>query len=168
MSKCMTTEPAIDGSGQAIPDGASATGEHTQLSSAKTERTIGKSRCGGLWTEARYKSFIKSALRTASVRWPPRYQCMNDAFIERATNPATGRLAKLYRCEKCQGSFPAANMEVNHIVPVVPVEGFDSWDGVIERLFCEKDGLEALCKPCHRAVTKEENKERKEVKNAKQ
>lgn len=79
-------------------------------------------------------------------------------------NPATGRQAKLYRCCKCQELYTAANMEINHIVPVVPVEGFDSWDGVVERLFCEKDGLEALCKPCHKVVTKGENQQRKENK----
>lgn len=85
------------------------------------------------------------------------------------TNPATGRQAKLYRCKVCEGLFPQSSMEINHIVPVVPVDGFDSWDGVVERLFCEKDKLEALCKPCHKGITKEENQQRKEnKKNAKQ
>ena len=84
-------------------------------------------------------------------------------------NPATGRSAKLYRCTCCKELFTAANMEINHIVPVVPVEGFDSWDGVVDRLFCEKDGLEALCKTCHKGVTKQENQQRKEnKKNGKQ
>lgn len=130
----------------------------------KKEPKSTKTRCGGLWTEARYNSFIKSALRTASVRWPPRYQCLHDAFVMQGINPATGRQAKLYRCCKCQELYTAANMEINHIVPVVPVEGFDSWDGVVERLFCEKGGLEALCKPCHKIVTKGENQQRKENK----
>ena len=118
----------------------------------------------GDWTSSRYNSFIKSALRSASVRWPPRYTVLNEAFVERALNPATGRLAKLYRCSKCKGLFPQANIDVNHIEAVVPTTGFDSWDGVIERMFCEKDGLEALCKPCHKLVTKEENTTRKENK----
>lgn len=120
--------------------------------------------CGGTWTESKYKSFIKSGLRTMSVRWPPRYQALADAFDHQGINPSTGRLAKLYRCKSCNNLFPASGMEVNHIHPVVPVTGFDSWDGVIERLFCEKEGLEALCKTCHKAITLAENKERKENK----
>jgi 5-methylcytosine-specific restriction endonuclease McrA len=70
-------------------------------------------------------------------------------------------LAKFYTCNKCKEDFPAKNVEVNHIIPVVPVNGFDSWDGVISRLFCEEDGLEVVCKPCHKLITKEENLERK-------
>ena len=156
------TEKAGQSSSEDTPDGI----QSLVSPSAKSTQKGSKKRCGGLWTEARYNSFIKGALRAASVRWPPRYQCMHEAFIERAINPATGRLAKLYRCKKCEGAFPAANMEVNHIIPVVPTSGFDSWDGVVERLFCEKDGLEALCKTCHKKVTKEENQQRKEIKNA--
>lgn len=132
--------------------------------SAVSKRSASANRCGGAWTQARYNSFVKSALRTASVRWPPRYQCLHDAFVTQGINPATGRKAKLYRCCKCKGLFTAANMEINHIVPVVPVEGFDSWDNLIERLFCEKDGLEAVCKPCHKLITAFENQQRKEIK----
>lgn len=123
----------------------------------------------GDWTQSRYNSFVKSALRSASVRWPPRYTVLNEAFVERAINPATGRLAKLYQCNRCRGLFPQANIDINHIEAVVPTTGFDSWDGVIERMFCEKEGLEALCKSCHKEVTKEENTTRKEnKKNAKE
>lgn len=118
----------------------------------------------GDWTQARYNSFVKSALRSASVRWPPRFTVLNEAFVKKDINPSTGRLAKLYRCNKCNDLFPASQIDINHIHPVIPVTGFDSWDGVIERMFCEKPGLEALCKSCHKIVTKEENSERKEFK----
>ena len=134
------------------------------LASAKSTQKILPTRCGGTWSDAKYNSFIKSALRTASVRWPPRYQCLHDAFVERGINPSTGRLAKLYKCCKCKGIFTQANIEINHITPVVPLEGFSSWDALIERLFCEKDGLEAVCKPCHKLITAGENKQRKENK----
>ena len=70
----------------------------------------------------------------------------------------------MYKCCKCKGIFTQANIEINHITPVVPLEGFSSWDALIERLFCEKDGLEAVCKPCHKLITAGENKQRKENK----
>lgn len=118
----------------------------------------------GRWTESRYRNFIRSALRRASVRWPPRTLALEQAFVSRKKNKKTGRMAKHYRCNKCKKLFVSKEVEVNHINPIVPVTGFDTWDGLIERLFCEKEGLEVLCKPCHRAQTKEENEERKRYK----
>lgn len=119
----------------------------------------------GEWTQARFNSFVKSALRSASQRWPPKYGCLSEAYVETKVNTKTGRMAKHYKCNRCLGAFPAKDVEVNHIVPVVPVDGFDSWDNVISRLFCEKDGLEVVCKPCHRSVTDEENKSRRAKKD---
>lgn len=125
-------------------------------------------RNNGDWTESRYQSFIKSGLRTASVRWPPRYTTLAEACVGIKTNPKTGRLAKHYTCNGCKLEFPAKDVQVNHKEPVIPLTGFVSWDDVIERLFCEKDGLEVLCKPCHKIITKQENDKRKEHKtNAK-
>lgn len=117
----------------------------------------------GQWTVARYNSFIKSALRNASQRWPPKYQKLNDACVGTKINPKTGRMAKHYKCNCCKQDFPAKDVEVNHIEPVVPISGFDSWDGVIKRMFCEADGLEVVCKTCHKSITKQENQERKQI-----
>lgn len=116
---------------------------------------------GGQWTEARYNSFIKSALRSASQRWPPKYQVLSEAKLGKRVNPATGRLAEHYLCNACKSAFPLKGVQVNHIDPVIPVTGFDSWDAVIHRMFCEKDKLEVLCIPCHKDITKQENEERK-------
>lgn len=118
-------------------------------------------RNGKEWTEARYFSFVKSGLRSASQRWPPRYTVINEAYVGQQINPKSGRWAKHYRCSSCGVAFPAKEVEVNHIIPVIPVTGFDNWDGVVSRLFCEKDGLELVCKPCHKAITLVENNERK-------
>ena len=116
---------------------------------------------GGTWTAARFTSFIKSALRSASQRWPPKYQALNEAYVGQKINQKTGRIAKHFRCNLCHHDFPQKDVEVNHIDAVVPVTGFDSWDGVINRMFCEREGLEVLCKPCHKGITKLENERRK-------
>jgi 5-methylcytosine-specific restriction endonuclease McrA len=55
-------------------------------------------------------------------------------------------------------------MRADHIDPIVPVTGFDNWDALIGRLFCELDGFQAICVECHAAKTKEENAERKKNK----
>jgi hypothetical protein len=115
----------------------------------------------GQWTEARFHSFVKSALRSASIRWPPKYTCLSEASIGVKLNESTGRMAKHFKCNRCNGEFPQKQVEVNHIIPVVPLEGFTSWDDIIKRMFCEKDGLETVCKPCHKTITKQENEQRK-------
>lgn len=123
-------------------------------------REIIKTRNGGEWTESRYRSFIKGGLRSVSVRWPPRYKCLDDAKVGKRINKSSGRLAEHYKCAKCLDIFPAKEVEVNHIVPVVPLTGFTTWDETVERLFCEQSGLEVVCKPCHKSITKQENQER--------
>ena len=117
----------------------------------------------GQWSKARFHSFIKGGLRSLSVKWPPRYECLNEAKTVKKINSKTGRLAQHYRCNSCKQEFPGKEMQVNHIVPVIPTSGFVSWDSVVERMFCEKIGLEALCIPCHKTITKEENDERKSI-----
>lgn len=115
---------------------------------------------GGQWTTARYHSFIKSALRNA--RWPVRYQALKNAECGHIINPETNRKNKAYLCAECGGKFPQKQVKADHIAPVVPVTGFDSWDGVIERLFCEIDGYQILCNDCHQVKSNEENRLRRE------
>lgn len=120
-----------------------------------------KTRNSGEWSEARFHSFVKSALRSASQRWPPKYKVLSKAYVGQRINPKSGRMAKHYLCKACEEAFPAKEIQVNHIVPVVPVTGFDTWDGVVERMFCEESGLEVLCKNCHSTITDKENKIRR-------
>lgn len=86
---------------------------------------------------------------------------LSRAYVGQRLNRSTGRVAKHYQCAKCLEAHPGKDVQVNHIIPVIPVNGFTTWDDVINRMFCEENGLEVLCKPCHKAVTKEENDERK-------
>lgn len=52
-------------------------------------------------------------------------------------------------------------MQVDHIKPVVsPTKGFQSWDDFIDKLYCEKDNLQVLCKSCHKEKTLKEKKKR--------
>jgi 5-methylcytosine-specific restriction endonuclease McrA len=46
---------------------------------------------------------------------------------------------------------------VDHIIPVVdPAVGWTTWDDCIERLFCEPENLQLLCKACHSEKSREE------------
>ncbi len=114
---------------------------------------------GGLWTSARKRAFIVSALRGA--RWPPKYKCIRSAYIGDGPNPATGRRCKLHQCPECNGVFPQNLMAADHITPVVGPEGFVDWNTFIERLFVEKECYQAVCKGCHKSKSKAENDERR-------
>ena len=120
-----------------------------------------KTRNGNSWTESRYHSFIKSGLRSASQRWPVRYAVLNAACVGQKINSNTGRIAKHYTCSHCGFDFPAKDVQVDHINPIVSTGGFTTWDDLIENLFCEKEFLQVLCKPCHKIKSLQENKERR-------
>lgn len=117
---------------------------------------------GGQWTAARFNSFIKSALRNASMRWPPKYAVKKKARVERGVYMCAGYKKRKH---KVPASLPPPrgkkrrvdNALVDHIVPVIdPVKGFTSWDEVIARMFCEEDGLQLLCRDCHDRKTADE------------
>jgi len=121
-----------------------------------------KKRNGGEWTDGRFRSFVTSALRAASRRWPPKFKALKEAFVGRKTNKKTGKLAMHYKCAKCKKHFVATDVQVDHVLPVVdPKVGFVGWDSFIDRIFCEIENLQVLCKPCHKVKTEEEKAERK-------
>ena len=111
------------------------------------------------WTPARKKAFIISVLRSGTRRWPPKYETLNEAKTEKKVNLLSGRIAQHYRCAVCKEEFPAKLVEVDHIIPVASIDGFISWDSFIENLFCEKENLQVVCKPCHLEKTKKERSE---------
>jgi 5-methylcytosine-specific restriction endonuclease McrA len=117
----------------------------------------------GEWTAARFRSFVVSALRTATRRWPPKFKALKDAYIGRQVNKKTNKMAMHYACASCSNHFVAKDVQVDHIFPVVsPQTGFVDWETYISRLFCEKENLQVLCKPCHVEKTALEKLQRKD------
>lgn len=126
-------------------------------------------RNGGEWTDARFRSFIKGGLRSISNRWPPKSRVFKKAWIDRGVYLCAGWGCSAHQVplsmQKSEGSARIRNVFVDHIRPVVETSGFDTWDSVIDNLFCEEDGLQVLCKACHDLKTKEERVKRKEYKS---
>lgn len=113
------------------------------------------------WSPARKKAFIVSVLRSGTQRYPPKYQTLNESKTEKKINKKSGRLAQHFQCATCLGDFPAKEVNVDHILPVVdPKQGFISWDVYIQRLYCEKENFQILCSSCHKIKTQEEKKTR--------
>lgn len=124
-----------------------------------------KTRNGETWTEARYRSFIVSALRKLTTRWGPKNACKRDARHHEKLLNSRGRLVFHSKCNNCGVLVPEVDASVDHIEPVIdPEVGFTSWDEYIERLLCEKEGFQVLCKPCHDHKTKQEREVAKERK----
>lgn len=110
-----------------------------------------KTRCGGKWTEARYRSFIRSALRKLSMRWPP----MRAAKLK-ARRPYVGpnnRQKFESQCVQCKGWFKESETQADHIVPCGSmIDPAALWE-FVERVLCEEDGFQVLCKTCHHRKT---------------
>ena len=127
-----------------------------------------KNRCNGRWTEAKYKSFIKNQLRGATRKWAPINDVLTAARVKRGFYLCAGCAKHVPNTIK-EGAKRAKNVFVDHIEPIVPVTGWVSWDSCIERMFCETDNLQVLCKACHDEKSKEEAalraKHRKESKD---
>jgi 5-methylcytosine-specific restriction endonuclease McrA len=108
-----------------------------------------RTRCNGLWTEARFTTFVKNALRQASRKWAP------NQTIKKKANVARG----VYECAECKRHVPLTvriganrknNIFIDHINPIVdPNKGFEGFDKFVENLFCEEDNLQVLCGECH-------------------
>lgn len=111
------------------------------------------------WTEGRFKSFIVSGLRGVYRRFPNKYETLKEAFVGKKENVKTKRQAAHYKCASCGEDYPASEVNVDHIDPVVdPVVGFVDWNTFIERLFCGKENLQVLCTECHTKKTNEEKR----------
>lgn len=109
------------------------------------------------WTESRFNSFVISALRKASMKWPYKHIVLKNSRQKKG----------MYLCNICNEVVPVTvkqdngtrkkNVYVDHIKPVVdPEVGFVSWDDFIKRLFVGEDGLQVICKKCHDEKSKKE------------
>ena len=119
---------------------------------AKTNR-VPRTRAGGEWTEAAFWGFIRSGVRQLSRKWPPRADAMKAA-----RRPYTGpdkRRKWEYQCAQCGQWFKGTEVQVDHITPCGTLKSFEDLQTFAERLFCEADGLQVLCKEsCHAVKTK--------------
>jgi len=118
-----------------------------------------------VWTDARFKSFIVSALRGAFRRWKPKQECIKAAFTKTKVNPKTGRMCMHYKCVSCKKAFPNKEVVADHIIPIVSDKGFTTFDDWIVRGFVAQDGFQCMCKTCHKIKSKEETLARKLVKD---
>lgn len=105
------------------------------------------------WTEARWWGFLRSALRRAYSKWPPKYEALRGA---RRECEGKGRQKYEYQCAYCKKWFPQKQVQVDHITPAGTLRSWDDLVPFTSRLFCSKNGLQVLCKTCHNVKTQSE------------
>jgi len=126
-------------------------------------------RCAGMMTEANYRAMIKNCLRSLHRTWGGANQAKLDSRDgSKVVNPKTGRECIAHICAHCDTKLMDKEVEVDHIEPFVPISmtweymmRYSTLVQVADRLFCEPDGYEVLCKDCHYCKTQVENEMRR-------
>lgn len=107
------------------------------------------------------KSFVINTLRRSFYKYPSRKEALKKSRVARGQ----------YKCAMCEELFKPKEIQVDHIDSVIPTEGFPDnkfdWNIYIDRLFCNEQGLQILCKQCHKDKTYLENELRREHKSLK-
>ena len=123
------------------------------------KKKVPKTRCNGTMTEAAFFGMIRGCLRRAARFWKPATLCKTNA--RRAYKGKNKRQRWEYQCCECGEWFKGDEVQVDHIIPCGTLRCFDDIGPFCERLFCEVDGFQVMCKPHHQIKTNREREERK-------
>lgn len=95
------------------------------------------------------KSRLTSAIRKVWYYSPLRREVVKRCKVDSSTS----------RCEKCRRLCD--KVQIDHKETVVPLTGWDDWNGMIARMFVDESGLQGICEECHDIITKRQNAIRK-------
>lgn len=109
-------------------------------------------RCNGTMTEAQFLSWVRSALRAKSLRWPPRAKALE---LARRKYIGPNKLQKWeYQCKICEKWFKLKDVAVDHFPKsagsILSIEDIGKFT---DRLYCETDNLRILCHEDHAVWT---------------
>jgi ribosomal protein S21 len=112
------------------------------------------------------RSRLMSALRKTWRHSPEYRQALDEAKSAFSVPSKTGKPMRRvhWHCAECHQFHPLEGVQVAHTLPVVLLTGFDSWDGVIRRMFCPASDLRVICKHCHMQETLAERAMRQALK----
>lgn len=106
-------------------------------------------------------------LRSMSRFWPEKNIALNNAKTKvqvgfyKNGNP---EYKTLFKCAKCEELFDRTEVQIDHISPIVSVDGFENWETYITNLFCDSNKLQILCEADHFLKSQAENEERRKNK----
>jgi 5-methylcytosine-specific restriction endonuclease McrA len=117
---------------------------------------------------AKERGLLKGAIRRVFSRSDIRKDVIERTRIT-YFDPERPRVKKWSRCEMCGKATPSYQIQVDHKIPLVPVNSSleeMSWDELINNCWCDISKLQGLDEDCHKEKTKEENRIRREFKKA--
>jgi len=123
------------------------------------KQRVPRTRNAGTMTESAFWGGIRSALRQKSRWWKPSAEAKLDA--RRRYKGSNKRRKWEFNCAACGDWFPDKEVNVDHIVPAGTLKSSDDLKGFVDRLFCEKEGLQVMCSECHNKKTQNERKNKK-------
>jgi hypothetical protein len=114
-------------------------------------------RCSNTMTEAQYLAWIRSALRSKWLKWPPRAAAINAA--RRPYRGPNARQLWEVRCALCEKWYKLKEIEVDHFPHNAgSILSVDDIGQFVNRLYCETTNLRVLCVPCHKTYTLSQSK----------
>ena len=113
------------------------------------------------WTQAKFWSFVRSALRSAWSRYPPKYNVLANA--KRNYKGPNKQQKYEFQCAECKEWFKAKEVSVDHITPAGTLRTYEDLPSLVEKLFVSEAELQVLCtKGCHAKKTLAERRMNKE------
>ena len=109
---------------------------------------------------------ITNGIRQAYRGDPVKKQCLVNSIHPTIKGPRGGAYCV---CNECREAFPMKEVQVDHIMPVIPINQTIhelGWNEYISRLFCLLINLQVLCKPCHKKKCALENDARFDYKSS--
>lgn len=113
------------------------------------------------------KKWIIPRLRSMSRFWPEKNDALNNAKVKVQIGfykNGNAEYKTLFKCTQCEENYDRTEVQVDHVMPIVNVEGFTNWEDYINNLFCDSSKLQILCKACHFLKSQAENEERRKNK----
>ena len=127
--------------------------EKKKKTTTKKTTRVPKTRNNNTMTESAFFQWLRHNLRKSSLYWKPVAQVRKEAQV-----PYIGlnkRRKYLYRCSMCGKDFLKIN--IHHKKECGTLMKFDDLPAFVENLFCEKQGLIALCDRCHETLHENNN-----------
>jgi hypothetical protein len=100
------------------------------------------------WTQARFWTFIRSALRAAWTKYPVKARVLNKA--KRKYTGDNKRRKWSYLCAQCNLLFKGDQVNVHHKEEVGQLKCYADLPEFVRKMFCGEGDLEVLCKKCHK------------------
>lgn len=113
------------------------------------------------------QSWIIPKLRRLSMYWPGKNIARDLAKVKvqiGKTKNGHPLYRVLFKCNICKGYFKRDETQMDHIEPVIEINGFKTWDEFMDRLFAKPEQYQCLCTSCHNKKTIKENIIREKVK----